>query len=491
NTNKNQASRSPIIVVMGHVDHGKTSLLDYIRKTSLVEKEAGGITQSIGAYEVEVRSGGEPKSREIEANRGAPRQAREDFAGRKITFIDTPGHEAFSKMRSRGAHTADLAILVVASDEGVKPQTKEAIKILKDTETPYIVAITKIDRKNANIEKVKNELLSEGVLLEGLGGDVSWQGVSVETGEGIEDLLGLILLLAEIENLTYDSKAPGRGVIIESHKDSRKGIIANCVLRDGILKIGDPIATASSKGKIKILEDFMGKKLKEVRPSSPVSIMGFESIPSVGEEFWIGEGSAPVKSGQDLFAKAAEGEMRLRAILKASNSGSLEVLKSVLENQVFTVNSSVGDVTSNDIQEAINTGSVIVNFNSKMDKSALNLADVHKIKIFKSAIIYKLVEEIEAYLKGEAETEPIGSLEILKVFEEKGRRRVIGGRVVGGVIKNNADIQIERNGNIVGEGRVINIQSQKKDVAQIEEGECGMLIETEARISSGDTLKAF
>ncbi|KKT56520.1 MAG: Translation initiation factor IF-2 [Candidatus Wolfebacteria bacterium GW2011_GWA1_44_24] len=244
---KNLIIRPPIVAVLGHVDHGKTSLLDFIRKTNFVAREAGGITQSIGAYEI-------------------------IHNGKKITFIDTPGHEAFSKMRSRGAIAADLAILVVAADDGVKPQTKESIEILNSAKTPFVVAVNKIDKSNADIEKTINDLTANGVLLEGRGGNVSWQAISAKTGQGVDELLDLVLLAAEMENLTYNPDADAGGVIIEAKSDNRRGIVVSVIAENGILKIGDKIATFGAGGKIKILENFLGEKTAELRPSSPALI---------------------------------------------------------------------------------------------------------------------------------------------------------------------------------------------------------------------------
>src|SRR3989344_4757419 len=265
----NLLPRPPVVAIVGHVDHGKTTLLDYIRKTRLAAKEAGGITQSIGAYEVE-----HPSTSSGQAH--------------KITFIDTPGHEAFSLMRARGAAAADLAILVVAADEGIKPQTTEAIGILKSTETPFIVALTKIDKPNANIDKVMRELQSAEVLLEGYGGNVSWHGVSGVSGEGVNELLDLIVLTGEVAGLTFDPKAKARGFVIESRKENRRGIIAHLVLKDGVLKAGEDISTPSASGKIKILEDFRGRRAKELWPSAPALVVGFEKLPRAGEEFTAG-----------------------------------------------------------------------------------------------------------------------------------------------------------------------------------------------------------
>src|SRR3989344_8951372 len=385
-----KTKRSPIVVVVGHVDHGKTSLLDYIRKTNVVAKEAGAITQSIGAYEI-------------------------THNGQRITFIDTPGHEAFGKMRTRGATVADVAILVVAADEGVKPQTKESIKILRDTNTDYVVAITKIDRNNADIESVKTELANEGVLLEGFGGSVSWHGVSVKTGEGIPDLLELILLHAEMDELTYDASVSGRGFVIEAHKESNRGVVVSVVLKNGALKDGDKVATESSSGRVRALENFLGKRVKELMPSSPATIVGFDGMPKVGEEFWVGEPQAGMKKelAEIMSTKDTDG---LKAILKAETAGSLEALKHLISPLAYVVTSSVGEITSSDVRDAENTGSVIIAFGSKADRATERQAQISKVKIFYSKIVYELVKELELFLKRESAMGAAGELTVLKVF---------------------------------------------------------------------------
>src|SRR3989344_3533059 len=252
-------TRSPIVVVMGHVDHGKTTLLDYIKKTNIAGKEAGGITQAIGAYEV-------------------------THNGKQITFIDTPGHEAFSKMRSRGATAADLAILIVAADDGVKPQTKEVIKILKDTKTAFVVAINKIDKNNADPERVKSDLLNNEVMLEGYGGGISYQQISAKTGEGVPELLDLVLLATEMDALTYSEEEPASGFVVESKLDRRRGNEVVVILKNGVLRRGDEVYTPSVEGRVKILENFLGDSVAELKPSSPALIFGFEKLPEVGEE---------------------------------------------------------------------------------------------------------------------------------------------------------------------------------------------------------------
>ncbi len=466
---KNLLPRPPIVVVVGHVDHGKTSLLDYIRDTNVVAKEAGAITQSTGAYEIL-------------------------HDGKRITFIDTPGHEAFSKMRERGARAADIAILVIAADEGIKPQTLEALKILKGYETPFVVAITKIDKPNANIEKVKNELLSNGVLLEGYGGDVSWQAVSSKTGEGVNELLNLILLMGEVLGLKFDPKAHAFGFVIESLKESRRGVLAHLILMNGTLKEGDEIKTRSASGKIKVLENFLGKKVKELSPSSPASVLGFESLPSAGEEFSVGEAlvaelALPV--AKEMAEEATE-DNKVGAILKADTSGSLEVLSQVINHLVKVTDMSVGDITDGDVKLAVSSRSVVVGFRVKANKAAESVAKAQNVKIFTSDIIYKLVEAIEEYNKAVSGPAFFGELEILKVFGAEGKRQIVGGQVTSGIIKTGSEINIERGETISGVGRVINLQENKRDVSEVKENsECGLLVESETKIRVGDKIKAL
>ncbi len=472
NHDKNLIPRSPIVVVLGHVDHGKTSLLDYIRKTNVIAKEAGGITQSIGAYEII----------HLSAGSGQPK---------RITFIDTPGHEIFSKMRERGARAADLGILVVAADEGVKPQTKEAIEILNQTQTPFVVAINKIDKPNAEIERVKTELMQAGVLLEGFGGNISWHGISAKTGEGINELLDLILLVAELEGLTYNPEARASGVIIESKVDSRRGITASVIVKDGILKVGDEIATASAFGKVKILENFLGEKVEEISPSAPALILGFETLPQVGEEFKSGKIElVEVKKGKEEVIIAPE-EGLLNLILKADVSGSLEALFEVIKTfpKAKVITKSVGDITDGDVKSALANRAIIVGFRSRISRPAENVAKSSGVKIIASEIIYELLKSLEAEFK--ALEAPIinGKLEILGVFGKKNGRQIIGGRVLMGILKNNLNVNIQRGEQIIGQGKIINLQKEKRDVNQVSEGEeCGMLLESSTAINIGDQL---
>jgi translation initiation factor IF-2 len=464
--NKNLLPRSPIVVVLGHVDHGKTSLLDYIRKTNVIAKEAGGITQSIGAYEIVHNE-------------------------KRITFIDTPGHEVFSKMRERGARAADLGILVVAADEGVKPQTKEAIEILNNSQTPFVAAINKIDKPNADIERVKTELMQAGVLLEGFGGNISWHGISAKTGEGVNELLDLILLAAELEGLTYNPEARAMGVIIESKIDSRRGITASVIVKDGILRIGDEIATPSAFGKVKILENFLGEKVDEFSPSAPALILGFETLPQVGEEFASGkiELAEIKKAREEAVAKPEEGLLNL--ILKADVSGSLEALSEVIKTfpKARVIVKSVGDITDGDVKSAFTSKAVIIGFRSRVSRPAENLAKSSGVKIIASEIIYELLKSLEAELK--ALEAPIinGKLEILGVFGKKNGRQIIGGRVLAGFLKNNINVSVQRGEQIIDKGKIVNLQKEKRDASQVNEGEeCGMLFESDTIIKSGDIL---
>ncbi len=471
--------RPPIIAVMGHVDHGKTTLLDYIRKTNLASREAGGITQAIGAYEIE-------------------------HGGKRITFIDTPGHEAFANMRTHGANIADLAILVVAADDGVKPQTKEALETILKSKTPYIVAINKIDKNNADIEKTKKDLLQIGVFLEGYGGNISYHLISAKTGEGVDELLDLILLATELENLEIDDKTIS-GVIITSRMDPRRGIISGLILKNGVLKLGQYIGTASASGKIKSLENSLGEKAKELTPSSPALIVGFDNIPDVGEEFLAGK-----ESDVEAFVKLKKSEEKqktsettaanpddletINIILKADETASLEALKSLTLKMpmgliVKIVEASVGDVTENDVKLAQNTNAVVIGFKTKVDKAALNLARAHKIIVIDSPIIYELEKTLKDYAKKMIPKE-MRRLEVLAVFgDAKGKERVVGGKVILGPIKNQEAFEIWQDKRLIGQGRIMNLQSQRKDIAQAETGsEAGLLTQSDEPIKVGHNL---
>ena len=486
-------TRPPIVVVMGHVDHGKTTLLDYIRKTAVAAREAGGITQAVGAYEIV-------------------------HGDRKITFIDTPGHEAFASMRSRGAQIADLAILVVAADEGLKTQTKEAIKIIEESKTPYIVAFNKIDKTAGSIDKARNDLMAAGVLLEGFGGQVSYHGVSAKTGEGVSDLLDLIVLSADVEDLKYDVAAPASGFVLEARRDSRRGIEASVILKNGTLRRGDPVHTARAQGKVKILENFLGKPVLELEPSAPAVIIGFETLPVVGEEFWVGEHGAPAHMPISAPSHASNnaagktmgrlGEAKknvLNLILKSSDSGSLEALSLVLHGMdqmggkaVNIVEEAVGDITDGDVKHALATEATIIGFKNKTDKGARVLADAQQIAIITSDIVYDLQKAVEEYLTGARGPAAQGDLEVLAVFnQERLDKQLVGGRVVSGVVRAKAPFEVLRAAgtnadaqkDVIGTGRILELREKKTEVTQAEKGkEIGLLVQSHAKINVGDKI---
>jgi len=477
----NFKERPPIVVVMGHVDHGKTTLLDYIRKANVAGREAGGITQSIGAYEI-------------------------THNGKRVTFVDTPGHEAFTAMRSRGAAVADLAILVVAADEGVKTQTKEAIGILLESKTHFIVAVNKIDKTGEDVEKVKNELTAAGVLLEGYGGQVSWHGISAKTGEGVGELLDLALLVAEVEHLTYDPEAPAAGYILETRVDRKRGNEATLILKNGTLRRGEAIATPSASGKIKMLEDFLGKQAEELTPSAPALIIGFDNLPHVGEDFSAGAGALrhPEETKTEKRTPRGEADKKgLKLILKAGDAGSLEALSLVVgglgsgKRPIAILDESVGDITDNDAKFSVTAGAVIVGFRAKVDKGAKNLTEAHGIKVITSDIIYDLVKAVEEFLIGLDRPPASGELEVLAVFNQKKLdKQLVGGKVALGTFRNKAAFDILRpqaDGKgepaSVGTGRVLNLRDKKSDVPQAEAGkEAGLLVSSQIPVQVGDRL---
>ena len=474
---KSTIQRPPVVVVMGHVDHGKTTLLDFIRKANVAGREAGGITQAVGAYEISHKAS--------------------DGKERRLTFIDTPGHEAFTKMRSRGAEVADLAILVVAADESIKPQTREAIKILKDSKTPFVVAITKIDKPGADVDKVKNDLTAEEVLLEGYGGNISYQPLSAKSGEGVDDLLDLLLLAADLEDLSYDPAAPASGFVLETRTNKNRGLEASVIVRAGTLRRGDDVATSSAKGKAKILEDFQGKAVKEVPAGAPALIVGFETLPDIGETFHAGANAANVaqKAAAEKVNLAAEVGAGLRIIRKAADAGSLEALGGIMrglpaEEPVIIIGESIGEIGENDVKFAVSGGAVIVAFKSKVDKAAKAMVQAQGVKILTSDIVYELVTAIEQLIKDASKAAPTGELEVLAVFNQaKLDKQVIGGKVVAGVFRNRATFTVKRGEEVLGLGHVDNLQEMKKDANQVLEGkECGLKVGAAVEIKVGDHL---
>ena len=474
--------RPPVVAVLGHVDHGKTSLLDWLRKTKVAEKEAGGITQGIGAYEV------------LHASTG-------DREEEKITFIDTPGHEAFKAMRQRGATVADMAVLVLAADEGVKSQTEECLEILKETETPYLIAVSKIDLPKANVEKIKNDLLSRGVRLEGYGGDISWQSISSKTGEGINELLDLILLLRDVLGLKYNSQINGRGFVIESKKDPQRGIVASVILKDGTLQKGNNILTPTVSGKIKILENFVGQAVEGLLPSSPALIIGFEGSPQVGEKFMSGDITVWELDKKEAQSPSAAALLQAESlveeitdmpsvILRTDVAGSVEALTGILQNKVKILGVGPGEITDGDVKLAVASGAIIIGFRTKFSRGADVLAKNHNVSVFLSDIIYELDKMVKDYLESKRQPETAGRLKVLAVFDVKAaERQIIGGRVLEGKIRVGQKIEIERNNIALGSGKIINLQVNREDIQEASEGEeCGLLIKASAIIKVGDEI---
>lgn len=461
---------------MGHVDHGKTTLLDFIRKTRVAERESGGITQSIGAYEIE-------------------------HGGKRITFIDTPGHEAFANMRAHGARVADLAILVVAADDGVKPQTKDALAKIKEAQIPFVVAINKMDKPNADLEKTKADLSQNEIFLEGYGGDVSWHAISAKTGDGVSELLDLVLLAAEIEPPSEPMELTS-GVVISARRDSRRGVVIGLILRSGVLKPAMQAATPTISGKIRAVENFLGKPAKEIMPSSPCVILGFEDLPRIGETLVAGNNLDAVqtavasgeKKSEEGFESDANSKNSLRLILKAEEAASLEALISVIRGTESPVplqilSAGVGPIHETDVKAADSARGIVVAFRSEPDKAAENLSRSRKIPILSSAIIYELQKSVLDYAKAAAGAVGSGA-EILGVFgERKGKEQIIGGKVTNGTVKNHSAFEIWNSEKRIGSGRIINLQSNRADAAEVAaENQFGMLAETDEPVKVGYRL---
>lgn len=498
---KNLKPRPPVVTVMGHVDHGKTKLLDAIRQTDVVATESGGITQHIGAYQVTIR----PKK-----IKGKTQKER------TITFLDTPGHEAFSAMRAHGANITDVVVLVVAANDGVKPQTVEAANHAKEAKVPIVVAINKIDLPDADIEKTKRQLADIDLSPEEWGGKTPMVGVSAKEGKNIENLLEMILLVADLAELKADPEMPAAGVTIESHMQSGMGPLATVLVQEGTLKAGDPLIIGRTFGKVRIMENYLGKKVKEAPPSTPVRIAGLEELPNFGDRFLVAENEKAARemtktktikrkvlSITDLSADIKEGKIKeLKIVLKADVAGSLEAIKSSLANisteevKINVIHEGVGDISESDINMAVASSALVIGFRVKAGTEVMNLARRENIKISIYEIIYQLIDDLSAALSGLLEPETVevelGRLEVLAVFRTAKHEKIIGGRVTSGKIENGVQARITRDKDTIGEGKITSLQQNKKDVSQVAENfECGLKLETPTKIQVGDVLEVF
>jgi translation initiation factor IF-2 len=490
--------RPPVVTILGHVDHGKTTLLDTIRKTNIVAKEAGGITQHIRAYQVKKK-------------------------GRLITFVDTPGHEAFSAMRERGVSIADIAVLVVAADDGVRPQTKEVIEYLLTKKIPAIVAINKIDKPEANLQKVKKDLADNGMLLEDWGGQILCSEISARQNIGIDNLLENILLVAEVEDFKAVGKKPAMGVVLESHLDPHKGPVAIVLIKTGTLKEGQDIIIGSAYGRVRKIEDFTGKKLLEAGPSAPVTVIGLNIAPNTNDilQTVIGKSSAKSKL-EELrgLSKTQTGKMgdftaqkimkaivdenvkKLNIILKADVQGSLEAVEQILseiksdEVAINYIATGVGSTTESEVRLAQVSGAIIYGFNVETTPVASRLAEFSKVEIKNYKIIYELVADIKniliAMLPPETERTDLGKMKVLAIFKNGKKDMIVGGKVTVGKIVNGSLIEIMRGENIIGKGKLFNLQQNKVNVDEVKsDNECGITFEGETKIKEGDILISY
>lgn len=479
----------PVVVVLGHIDHGKSSLLEAIRKDfQITSKESGGITQHIGAYEAE-------------------------YEGKKITFIDTPGHESFSEMRSRGAKVADVAILVVAADEGVKTQTIEAIKIIKESKIPYLVALNKIDKENADSQRVKTELQNNGVLIEEWGGDIPVVEVSAKTGQGIENLLSLVNLLFEMSEVRVDINKKAEGFVLESYVDPLCGVSATLIIEDGKLKKDDIVRTDTTFGKIRTMKNFIGDEKDEAIPGEAVFVVGLKEAPVAGEKFFVVDSLEEAQreiEERDIelldITPQPDLEKYLKLVLKADCRGSLEVLVKILKNitqenmGIKILKAEVGEITDSDIRLAEAEEAIIVGFRVEENNIAKEQARQRKIQILKFEVIYDLIDsirkELEKIKEKKKERVMIGKLKPLVIFKtqkrgERNYRQIVGVKVLEGEVKK-SEIDIERNGEMMPGGKILEIQEQKKkiEVAKSPQ-EVGISYEGRTKVKEGDILLVY
>jgi translation initiation factor IF-2 len=500
-TEEDLTARPPVVTIMGHVDHGKTSLLDAIRETEVVAGEAGGITQHIGAYQVH-------------------------HGDKLVTFLDTPGHEAFTAMRARGAKVTDIAVIVVAADDGVMPQTTEAIDHAKAAEVPIVIAVNKIDKEDAQPERVRGELGGQGFTPEEWGGDTIFCDVSAKTKQGLDNLLDMILLVAEVEELKANQDAAASGTVIESRLDPGRGPVVTILVQRGALRTGDALVAGANWGRVRAMHDFMGQRVKQATPGEPVEVLGFDSVPDAGEpvravgndrearhlagerairlktEALARRKSAPV-SLEDVFDRVRQGEaVALNIVLKADVAGSLEALQDQLAkvstSQVGlnVLHTGVGGITQSDVMLASASGAVIIGFNVRPLPEAKTLADQEGVEIRSYTVIYKVTEELRAAMEGMLEPEEVeeslGMAEVRQTFRASRIGTIAGCFVVQGKITRGAKVRLVRDGTIVYDGGIGSLKRFKDDAREVEEGfECGIVLENFHDIKDGDVIEAY
>ena len=497
---KDLVERPPVVVVMGHVDHGKTSLLDSIRHSSVTSNEAGGITQHIGAYTVQID-------------------------GKPITFLDTPGHEAFTAMRMRGAQITDIAVLVVAADDGVMPQTIEAINHAKAAEVDIIVAINKMDKPSANPERVKQELTEYGLLAEDWGGDTICVPVSAVNKEGIDQLLEMIILVAEMKELRANPNKKARGAIVEAQLDKGRGTVATVLVQSGTLHVGDPVVAGSAYGKIRAMTDDKGRRVKKAGPSTPVEVLGLSQVPTAGDSFYVADNEKQARqvaesiiaknrenlikdtpqkvSLDDLFTQIQSGNVKdLNIVVKADVQGSVEAVRQSLERlsneevRIRIIHGGVGTITESDVMLASGSNAIIIGFNVRPEPAAKLFADEEKVDVRLYRVIYNAIEDITAAMKGMLdpvyEEKVLGHAEVRQLFKASGVGMIAGSYVLDGKFERNCQARITRDGIVIFEGDLESLKRFKDDVKEVAAGyECGLVFKKFNDIKEGDMVEAF
>lgn len=494
---KDLVERPPVVTIMGHVDHGKTTLLDYIRKSNVASGEAGGITQAIGAYSVK-------------------------YKDKSITFIDTPGHAAFTEMRARGASITDIVIIIVAADDGIMPQTKEAIDHAKAAGVPIIVAINKIDKPEANIERVMTGLVENGLTPEEWGGDIIVNKISAATGENVDELLENILLIAEMEDYKANPSRYASGAVIESKKDSKVGSVVTLLIQNGTLRLGDPIVIGNAFGKVRTLKNDLGQNIVEATPSTPVEVTGISEVPSAGDKFMAFESEKQAKqiaeerklrsreqdtnfsgmSLEDLFGRIQEGVKEIKVVLKADVNGSLEAVKNSLEKitvdgvKVNVIRGAVGAITESDIVLASASDAIIIGFNVRGSSKTMDIAKQYGVSIKTYDIIYKVVEDMEKAMKGmldpEYEEKVTGTLEVRQIFKFSKVGLIAGCHVLSGTIRNNEKARIIRDNVVVYNGSIKSLQHEKDQVKEVKKDmDCGLTLENCQDYKEKDIIEVY